>query len=250
MIKNLFRKVRQIILRVLILVFGKKFHITKGKTLIIAPHPDDETFGCAGLILKKVTDGTEVNMLFLTNGEISLPTVSKKEIAKQRISDAKDVATLLGVSETYFLELADGKIPRRGSDQYENSMQKLAKLISELSPEEVYVTHPLDNWSDHIGASELVFDVLKDRQNTIALYYYWVWVWYSTPFKKISSIYFKNTYFLSIKDVFAYKKQAIKIYLKSLANNGKPYCGELPQLFLSAFNWPYEVIEKVELDDV
>jgi N-acetylglucosamine malate deacetylase 1 len=244
MIKNYFRQFRQIILRILVTVFGKKFHLTNGKTLIIAPHPDDETFGCAGLILKKVAGGTEVNVLFLTNGEQSLTTVPKEEVAKQRISDAKEVASILGVKETYFLELTDGKIPRRGSIKYNDSINKLANLIKELNPEEVYVTHPLDNWSDHTGASELAFDVLKDLENEIALYYYWVWVWYSLPFQKISNIRFRNTYFLSIKDVFTYKKQATEIYLESLAKNGKPYCGKLPKLFLSAFDWPYEVIEK------
>lgn len=244
MIKNHFRNFRQLFLRVLVVVFGKKFYVTKNRTLIIAPHPDDETFGCSGLIRKKVITGSNVDVLFLTNGEKSLSNVTIKEIAQNRELDAKKVASLLGVNKTYFLKLEDGEIPRRGSAKYSKSLSQLTQIINELNPEEVYVTHPLDNWSDHTGASELAFDVLNDKENKITLYYYWVWVWFSLPFSKVNKINFNNMYFLPIKDVFSHKKQAINIYLGSLSKNGQPYCGELPKTFLKAFDWPYEVIEK------
>lgn len=244
MIKDYFRYFRQLLLRVLVVVLGKKFYVTKKRALIIAPHPDDETFGCAGLIRKKVIAGSKVDVLFLTNGEKSLSTVSKEEISQYRKLDAEKAASFLGVHKTYFLELEDGGIPRRGSDKYTESLSQFTQIINELNPEEVYVTHPLDNWSDHTGASELTFDVLNEMGNNIALYYYWVWVWFSLPFGKVKKINFKNIYCLPIEDVFTHKKKAINIYLNSVSQYGQPYCGELPKMFLKAFDWPYEVVEK------
>ena len=249
-IKNYFRLLRQLILRILVRTQGYKFSTTNKKTLIIAPHPDDETFGCAGLILKKIAKNADVNILFLTDGENSLATISTKETRKERIKTAKEVAALFGVEGIYSLGLTDGKIPRRGSDDYIETVRKLDGLIKEIAPKEVFVTHPLDSWSDHTGASELSFDVLKNNNENIKLFYYWVWVWYSLPFKSIKYLHFKNTEFLTIKDVFKIKKQAIQIYLDNIAKNNQPYIGELPIALLNAFNWPYEVFEKVPLNEV
>ena len=37
------------------------------KTLIIAPHPDDETLGCGGTILRRKNEGAEVAWLIVTS---------------------------------------------------------------------------------------------------------------------------------------------------------------------------------------
>ncbi|MFH1440867.1 MAG: PIG-L family deacetylase [Candidatus Omnitrophota bacterium] len=39
------------------------------RVLIIAPHPDDETIGCAGIIQKAAAAGADVRVLYLTNGD-------------------------------------------------------------------------------------------------------------------------------------------------------------------------------------
>jgi len=39
------------------------------RVLIMAPHPDDETIGCAGIIQKALAAGAEVNVVYLTNGD-------------------------------------------------------------------------------------------------------------------------------------------------------------------------------------
>jgi len=39
------------------------------RVLILAPHPDDETIGCAGIIQKAKKAGAEVEIVYLTNGD-------------------------------------------------------------------------------------------------------------------------------------------------------------------------------------
>jgi len=39
------------------------------RVLILAPHPDDETIGCAGIIQKALKAGAEVRVVYLTNGD-------------------------------------------------------------------------------------------------------------------------------------------------------------------------------------
>jgi len=46
------------------IIFEKKDHV-----LIVAPHPDDETLGCAGVIQGALAKGAAVKVVYLTNGE-------------------------------------------------------------------------------------------------------------------------------------------------------------------------------------
>lgn len=39
------------------------------RILILAPHPDDETIGCAGIIQEAVTKGADIHVVYLTNGD-------------------------------------------------------------------------------------------------------------------------------------------------------------------------------------
>jgi len=36
------------------------------KILVIAPHPDDETIGCGGTILRHIKNGDKVSCIFVT----------------------------------------------------------------------------------------------------------------------------------------------------------------------------------------
>ena len=39
------------------------------KVLVIAPHPDDETLGCGGTLLKHKKDGDEIHWMIITKND-------------------------------------------------------------------------------------------------------------------------------------------------------------------------------------
>ena len=49
------------------------------RVLIVAPHPDDETLGCGGLIQQAVANGAEVHVVLMTNGDASELSVILEE---------------------------------------------------------------------------------------------------------------------------------------------------------------------------
>ncbi|MDO9207666.1 MAG: PIG-L deacetylase family protein [Sulfuricurvum sp.] len=243
--KNSFRYFRQLVLRFRVLK-TTPFNVNSNSILIIAPHPDDETFGCAGLIAKKVKAGAHISVAFLTYGENSLDESPDTEIATNRQKTSETVCSVLGVKNVYYCGFSDSNIPRRGMDDYTSGVEKIVQLIEQIDPKEVFCTHDSEGWSDHTAAAELTFDALKRINKMIALYYYWVWVWLSIPLKKTNLLDFNNTFYLPITDVMDQKCLAISTYLSNVDAQGNPYCGELPKMFLKAFEWPYEVYEKVE----
>lgn len=65
------------------------------KLLIIAPHPDDEVIGCAGLIQKVKKSGGKVYVLFLTVGDTKDFTKNGSSSLKERKDEIKKVSTFL-----------------------------------------------------------------------------------------------------------------------------------------------------------
>jgi LmbE family N-acetylglucosaminyl deacetylase len=224
------------------------FRINSNSILVIAPHPDDESFGCSGLIAQKTRNGAEVYILFLTNGEKSLSTISKSELKQVRQANAIAAAQILGINESHllWLNLPDGAIPRKKCDDFEPTAQAIANLIHTYHIDEVFTTHYLDGWSDHIAAYELSLAALSYSQRPITLYLYWVWAWYYVGFTQIFTLSWNQMRLLPLGSSMTTKQQALKCYYDSITPDGDPYMGNLPKMFLKAFDWPYEVFEKVE----
>lgn len=66
----------------LILSFATTFVAAAGDVLIVAPHPDDEVIGCAGVIMRALAAKQHVTVVVLTNGDghVQLTAaVAKKE---------------------------------------------------------------------------------------------------------------------------------------------------------------------------
>ena len=54
---------------------GYKF--LEHNVIIFSPHPDDETLGCGGTIAKKVKEGYQVKIVFMTDGRNAFSKILK-----------------------------------------------------------------------------------------------------------------------------------------------------------------------------
>jgi LmbE family N-acetylglucosaminyl deacetylase len=119
------------------------------KTIVIAPHPDDEVLGVGGTLLRRKAEGTKVAWLIVTN--ISVELGWSKEKVKQRADEVKRVTELFGFDEVFTLNFPTTQLDRV-------PMSDLVAGISEafrsFEPEEVFVPHPSDSHTDH----RMVFD--------------------------------------------------------------------------------------------
>jgi N-acetylglucosamine malate deacetylase 1 len=120
------------------------------RTLVIAPHPDDETLGCGGTLLRRGADGAELAWLIVTcmteQGGWSTEEVQTRD--KEILS----VAELIGFSKVYNLRLPTTQLdtlPTR------DLVDHFARVFGEFQPEEVLLPHRSDVHTDH----KIVFDV-------------------------------------------------------------------------------------------
>ncbi|MCU7833907.1 MAG: PIG-L family deacetylase [gamma proteobacterium symbiont of Taylorina sp.] len=117
--------------------------------MVFAPHPDDETFGMGGTILRLTGNRQLVNVVILTDGGLG---GDKKRRNKETLAAIK----LLDVQECYFL-----KAPDRGLEVNVEYNNKIIDLIEEYRPDNIFFTSPLEYHPDHRTTAWLVWNALQ-----------------------------------------------------------------------------------------
>jgi LmbE family N-acetylglucosaminyl deacetylase len=121
------------------------------KTIVIAPHPDDEVLGVGGTLLRRKAEGAEVAWLIVTG--ISVEYGWDVEKVKQRADEIKRITEAFAFDEVFMLNFPTTQLDRI-------PMSDLVAGISEafrsFNPDEVFVPHPSDVHTDH----RIVFDAV------------------------------------------------------------------------------------------
>ena len=113
------------------------------KTLIFAPHPDDETIGVGGTILKRLKNGDKVGWVIVTSMNPQNYSVSKIQKRKRQISLVNKAFKFSEIFELNFNASMLDDIPV--IDLY----KKISKTIKNFKPDEIFIPHPSDSHSDH-----------------------------------------------------------------------------------------------------
>ena len=81
----------------------------RGRVLVLAPHPDDETMGLGGTLAHHAEQGDHVCVLFVCNGIQGDPEgwFPRDRITAVREAEAREAAQILGLSELRFLGYPD-----------------------------------------------------------------------------------------------------------------------------------------------
>jgi LmbE family N-acetylglucosaminyl deacetylase len=136
-----------------------------GPVLIIAPHPDDETLGCGGLIARRAHEGRRVVVVVLTDGRALLkrfgidsdPTPA--EVSLMRKEETLRAVELLGAKsgDVRFLDFENERLV----EDQARATAELAAVLRELTPSEVYVTSPFEGHAEHIAANEMAREACR-----------------------------------------------------------------------------------------
>jgi len=124
----------------------------KNKILIIAVHPDDETLGCGGTLLKHKANFDEIHWLICTD-------ISKNHnYYNTRQKEIKKVSKLYNFDSVKNLELKTMKV-----DEYSMSelIGKISKVINEVEPNIIYLPFKGDVHSDHRKIFEASYSCTK-----------------------------------------------------------------------------------------
>lgn len=119
------------------------------KILVIAPHPDDETLGCGGSLLKHKAQGDEIHWLIVTVADAKQGFAQSKIDA--RVEEIKRVAQAYGFTKTHEAKLATTMLDTLPKSQI---VQAVSAVVNEVQPHTMYIPYRNDVHSDHAA----VFD--------------------------------------------------------------------------------------------
>lgn len=124
----------------------------KNKILVIAVHPDDETLGCGGTLLRHKANNDEIHWLICTDIDENNPYY------KTRGSEIKCVEDEYKFDSTHVLQLKTMKV-----DEYSMSelIGRMSKVINEVKPNIIYLPFKGDVHSDHRKIFEVAYSCTK-----------------------------------------------------------------------------------------
>ena len=125
----------------------------RGPWLVFAPHPDDETFGMGGTIIKAANAGIAVDLVVLTDGALG---GSGESLVARRQHEVREAAQILGLHSVQFLAEPD-----RGLQNTDKLARQLASLITRCKPAAVFFPGVLELHPDHRAAALLVWRSLQ-----------------------------------------------------------------------------------------
>ena len=112
--------------------------------LVVAPHPDDETLGCGGTLLRHISDGDEVHWLIMST--ITQELGFSQARVKERAKEIKKVADAYKFSSVKQANFVTTKL-----DIYAKSelISFVSEVVNTLLPEIIYIPYSNDAHSDH-----------------------------------------------------------------------------------------------------
>jgi LmbE family N-acetylglucosaminyl deacetylase len=145
-----------------------------GPIIIIAPHPDDETIGCGGLLAACADAGVPAYVFVLTDGGFSHPKSAgaSRQLSRRRTQETVRALRRLGHGGGTLtqLNLTDGRslFDRAGMQR---AAQRIAKFAVSIDAKTVFTTWAHDPHPDHMAAA-LVAERVRARAPRVRLLHY------------------------------------------------------------------------------
>lgn len=187
------------------------------RILVVAPHPDDETLGCGGTILKHQAKGDEIYWLIVTKMDDKLFTLDRINKRKVEITNVEE---LYGFKNTYQLSYSAASLDRIPLSEL---VESIGSIFKEIEPNVIYTPYRNDIHSDH----KFVFDATMSCTK-----------WFRHPSIEKVLVYetlsetdfimntdangFRPNVFVNISDYLEEKLQIMKIYESEMASHPFP----------------------------
>ena len=169
------------------------------KICILAPHADDESIGCGGLLTKY---GKQCSVILLTDGAYN--ATNKEKTQNIREEEFKRVMNFFGITNYEFMRAEDTTLIE--------SYDKFKKLNLK-DYDYIVMPHPLDPHKDHVVPQAFFKRLKKEQKLKAKAVYYEVWGAMATP-----------THYIDISDAVEQKRKAIDMYI---SQNNRDYADRI-----------------------
>lgn len=126
------------------------------KLLVISPHPDDETLGACGTVMRLAAQGVEAMWLNVTNMKTDYGYSAQR--VESRAEEIQQVKKATGYSKFYDLGLKPAALETYAKEEI---IRRMKEVFDDVRPELVFLPSPYDVHSDHRTVYECAFACTK-----------------------------------------------------------------------------------------
>ena len=121
----------------------------RDRVLVVAPHPDDESLGCCGTLMRLHEEGAELGWLIVTAAH-EQPGWTPERI-RSREAEIKAVARSIGFDHVFNLGLPAARLDTLSRSEL---IDRFAEIFKSFAPAQLFLPSRSDAHTDH----RLVFD--------------------------------------------------------------------------------------------
>jgi LmbE family N-acetylglucosaminyl deacetylase len=183
------------------------------RTLVVAPHPDDETLGVGGTLLRKKQEGSSIAWLIMTSIKVEKGW-SQEKVDTRKIELAQ-IESFFGFDKVYQLGFDSkelDKVPKK------NIVASINEVFKEFQPTEIFLPHFSDIHSDHKVTFDSVVSCTKWFRNYSIKRILTYETLSETEFGSNKDFKFNPNIFVNIESTLTQKLQAMQIYKSEIDN--------------------------------
>ena len=223
-----------------------------GQTVVVAPHPDDESLGCGGAIALLSRFGVPVRVLFVSDGTLSHPNSQRYPapvLRDLREREAREALRQLGAepSDAVFLRLPDGSVPSQSSLGFADAVARCRAYLKDAQPQTILLPWRRDPHPDHRAVSQILQAALSGYASCPRLLEYPVWAWERAAPEDVPQAHEMTAFRLDIKSAAGPKRRAVDAHQSQVTHliDDDPHGFWLSPEVLAHFERPWEVYLEV-----
>lgn len=200
------------------------------RILVVAAHPDDETYGAGGTIARHTASGDEVTVLFMTDG-----VGARHDESDLQKAVGRKACAALGVTDVRFADLPDQRLDEVPLLEV---IDPIAAVVRDVAPRVVYTHHHGDANQDHRHVFEAVLVAVRPTPTNAVDEVLCFEVPSSTEWgpTSLGDWAFLPNVFIDIDPYRAAKAEAIDAYRLTHENEVKPFPHPRSQEAVDAFD--------------
>ena len=178
------------------------------KVLVVAVHPDDETLGCGGPLLKHHYAGDELYWLIVTT--MNPGNSFTAETIKRREAEIKIVSQEYGFERVKRLDIPTMEVDRM---PIKNLVDIMSAEFDRVEPETIYLPFRGDVHSDHRVVFDAAYSCLKTFRCSFAKKVLMMETISETEFSPgVNDLMFSPNFFVDISKFLQKKLEIMKLY--------------------------------------
>lgn len=159
--------------------------LARSSALVVAPHPDDEVFGCGALIARKIATGAVVDVAVVTDGTVrsrpaATPADGRRAAVRSRELEAAMATLGVTADHVHQLSYPDSEV----SEHLPALARSLGEVIAATAPAEVFVPASRDPHPDHRAVNAAAHQARRDLGGVWPVYEYPIGTWLRGPWQE------------------------------------------------------------------